>query len=231
MKKMKILGFIPARKGSKGLPGKNKRDMLGKPLIARAIEEALKSNLYDIVVSSDDDEILDIARQYGVKVIKRPDELSDDLAPSLPVLVHAVNALDENYDAVMTLQVTSPFRTVKHINETINIFSEDKEADSLISVTKVPHKFTGSSVMLIDGKYIKSINPENLVLRRQEKETFWARNGAAIYITRIDKIEEYIFGGKIIPYEMSKLESIDIDDIEDWQMAEAILLYNQKKEL
>lgn len=226
---MKILGFIPARGGSKGLPGKNKKIILGKPLIAHTIEAALYSNLYDVVVSSDDDEILDIARKYDVKVVKRPDNLAGDLAPTLPVMVHAVNAVYGKFDAVMTLQATSPLRTTKHINDTIALFSQDDEADSLVSIIKIPHKFTDSSIMLKNGKYVQPADVNNLVLRRQEKPTYWARNGAAIYITRIDKIEEYIFGGKIIPYEMSKLESIDIDDIDDWQMAEAIMFYNQNK--
>jgi len=225
---MKILGFIPARGGSKGLPGKNKKIMLGKPLIAYTIEAALRSNLYDVVVSSDDEDILEIARQYNVNVVQRPAALSGDLAPTLPVMVHAVEAVQGNFDAVMTLQVTSPLRTVKHINETIELFAQDLEADSLVSVIKIPHKYTDSSIMLLDGKYIKPIDSENLVLRRQEKPTYWARNGAVIYITRINKLGEYIFGGKILPYEMGKLESIDIDDIEDWQMAEAIMMYNQR---
>jgi CMP-N-acetylneuraminic acid synthetase len=226
---MKILGFIPARGGSKGLPGKNKKIMLGKPLIAHTIEAALQSNLYDVVVSSDDEDILAIARQYNVKVVQRPDALSGDLAPTLPVMVHAVEAVPGDFDAVMTLQVTSPLRTVKHINETIELFAQDPAADSLVSVIKIPHKFTDSSIMLLDGKYIKPKDSENLVLRRQEKPTYWARNGAVIYITRMNKVGEYIFGGNILPYEMGKLESIDIDDLEDWQMAEAILLYNQNK--
>lgn len=226
---MKILGFIPARGGSKGLPSKNKKILLGKPLIAHTIEAALYSNLYDVVVSSDDDDILAIARQYNVKAIKRPYNLSGDLAPTLPVMVHAVNAVSGDFDAVMTLQPTSPLRTTKHIDDTISLFSQDDTADSLVSIIKIPHKFTDTSIMLKDGKYVQPVDKNNLVLRRQEKPTYWARNGAAIYITRIDKIEEYIFGGKIIPYEMSKLESIDIDDLEDWQMAEAIMLYNQNK--
>jgi CMP-N,N'-diacetyllegionaminic acid synthase len=226
---MKILGFIPARGGSKGLPGKNKKIMLGKPLIAHTIEAALQSNLYDVVVSSDDEDILEIARQYNVKVVKRPDELSGDLAPTLPVMVHAVQAVSGDFDAVMTLQVTSPLRTVKHINETIELFVNDNEADSLVSVVKIPHKFTDASIMLLEGKYIKPMESEKLVLRRQEKPTYWARNGAVIYITRINNLGKYIFGGRIIPYEMNKIDSIDIDDIEDWQMAEAIMLYNYNK--
>jgi N-acylneuraminate cytidylyltransferase len=226
---MKILGFIPARGGSKGLPGKNKKIMLGKPLIAHTIETALLSNLTDVVVSSDDEDILEIAKKYNVKVIKRPDELSGDLVPTLPVMTHAVQSVGGNYDAVMTLQATSPLRTVKHIDEAIELFSQDDEADSLVSVIKIPHKFTDASIMLLDGKYIKPIESEKLVLRRQEKPTYWARNGAVIYITRINRVGEYIFGDKIIPYEMNKMESIDIDDFEDWQMAEAIMFYNQNK--
>lgn len=224
---MKILGFIPARGGSKGLPGKNKKIMLGKPLIAYTIEAAIKSNLDDVAVSSDDDDILDIARQYGVKAIKRPDDLAGDLAPTLPVVQHTVANVEGSFDGVMTLQATSPLRTVNHINDAIQLFAADSEADSLVSVTKAPHKFTANSLMKMNGNYVEPLETGDLVLRRQEKPTYWGRNGAAIYITRIAKIDEYIFGGKILPYEMSKLESVDIDDIEDWKMAEAIMYYNQ----
>lgn len=226
---MKILGFIPARGGSKGLPNKNKKIMLGKPLISHTIETALLSNLDEIVVSSDDDEILDIARQYNIKVIKRPDNLAGDLAPTLPVMQHAVNAVSEDFDAVMTLQATSPLRTVKHINDAILLFSNDMEADSLVSVTKVPHKFAETSLMLMGDKYVTQKDKDSLLLRRQEKPIYWARNGAVIYITRINKVKDYIFGGNIIPYEMNKIDSIDIDDIEDWQMAEAIMLHKKDK--
>jgi N-acylneuraminate cytidylyltransferase len=76
-----------------------------------------------------------------------------------------------------------------------------------------------------DGIWVKSLEKGELILRRQEKPILWGRNGAAIYITRIDKLSEYIFGGNILPYEMVKSQSIDIDDLEDWIMAEAILKY------
>lgn len=222
---MKVLGFIPARGGSKGLPGKNKKVMLGKPLIAHTIEVALASNLTDLVCSSDDIEIIEIARSCGINVVERPEELSGDLEPTITAMVHAVNQVSGNFDAVMTLQVTSPLRRVEHINDCIKLFEGDEYADSLVSIVKVPHKFTGSSLMLMNGKYLEPIDNEKQILRRQEKPNFWARNGAAIYITRINKIGEYIFGGNIIPYEMSKIDSIDIDDIDDWCIAEALLNY------
>jgi CMP-N,N'-diacetyllegionaminic acid synthase len=219
---MRILGFIPARGGSKGLPGKNKKILLGKPLIAHTIEAALQSNLTDIIVSTDDDEILVIGNQYGVFTIKRPEHLANDVAPTLPVLQHAVASLATEYDAVMTLQPTSPLRTTQHINDAIALFQKFPEADSLVSVVKAPHKFVQNSLMKMTGDYVEPLE-DNLVLRRQEKPNFYGRNGAAIYITKISKINDFIFGGKIVPFEMNKLESVDIDDIEDWIMAEAIM--------
>lgn len=225
---MKLLGFIPARGGSKGLPGKNKKMMLGKPLISYTIEAAMQSNLDDIAVSSDDDDILDIARQHGVRAIKRPEDLAGDLVPTLPVIHHTIATVGGNFDGIMTLQATSPLRNGTHINEAIAKFKENGKADSLVSVVKAPHKFTTNSLMTQKGDFVAPVESGDLILRRQEKPTFWGRNGAAIYITKIDKIEDYIFGGKILPYEMNKMESIDIDDIDDWMMAEAIMMYKQQ---
>ena len=226
---MKVLGFIPARGGSKGLPGKNKKLMLGKPLISYTIEAAQQSGLAEVVVSSDDDDILDIARSHNVIALKRPDDLAGDLAPTLPVMQHAVNSVPGSFDAVMTLQATSPLRTVQHIDKAITLFAEDPDADSLVSVIQAPHKFTDTSLMVINGKYAEPLSKGELVLRRQEKPTYWGRNGAAVYITRANRVGDYIFGGNIIPMEMTKMESIDIDDIQDWMMAEAIMWYNQNK--
>ena len=229
---MKVVGFIPARGGSKGVPGKNKKLFSGKPLISYTIEAAIASDLADIVVSSDDEEILDIARDYNIKAIKRPEELSGDLAPTLPVLRHAISAIGGSFDAVMTLQPTSPLRTTAHINEAIAAFKNESDADSLVSVVQVPHNFTPGSLMVKEEQWLKHYEPQDKPLRRQDKPVIWARNGAAVYITRIDSISEYIVGGKILPYLMSKLESIDIDDMEDWVLAEALFTYlnaNPKK--
>jgi len=224
---MRILGIIPARGGSKGLPGKNKKLMLGKPLICYTIEAALYSKLTSVVVSSDDDEILRISEDAGLRVFKRPADLSSDLIPTLPVLQHVIGSLSEEYDAVMTLQPTSPLRTFQHINEAIGLFEKHGEADSLVSIVQAPHKFTSSSLMVRNGVWVNPIDADSLVLRRQDKPVLWGRNGAAIYITRINKLEDYIFGGKILHYEMSKLVSVDIDDMDDWKIAESILYYEE----
>jgi len=228
---MKIVGVIPARGGSKGIPGKNKKVLMGKPLIAYTIEAALKSELNSILVSSDDTDILEIAESFGIHAIQRPSELADDYAFTLNVIHHALASLNMEFDAVMTLQPTSPLRTFNHINTAIQLFSDDNDADSLITVVQVPHKFSENSQMILDGKYIRPFNEENIVLRRQEKPTIWARNGAAIYITRRNRIKDFIFGGKIIPMEMNKLESVDIDDMEDWVLAEAMILYKKSIEI
>lgn len=217
---MNILGIIPARGGSKGIPKKNIKILNGVPLIGYTIKAALNSNLDRIIVSTDCNEIAQIAEQYGVEVIKRPSELAEDKTPTLPVLQDIVKKLDEKYEAVMTLQPTSPLRTEKHINESIELFKEDKNVDSLVSVIEVPHNYMPEKLMSFNGKYITG---NNNIKRRQDISTMYARNGAAIYITKVDHLDEYIFGGNILPYKMNKMNSLDIDDIEDWKIVERIM--------
>lgn len=173
-----------------------------------------------MIVSTDCEEIAEVSRKYGIEVIIRPQALAQDETPTLPVLQDVVFQLSEKYDAVMTLQPTSPLRTVKHIDEAINLFGNNSAADSLVSVVEVPHSFVSEKLMKFDGQYlVGSTTPK----RRQDTQIKYARNGAAIYITKIDKLQEYIYGGKIIPYFMKKIESFDIDDMEDWKIIERIL--------
>lgn len=217
---MKILGIIPARGGSKGIPKKNIKLLNGKPLIAYTIEAALASNLDRVIVSTDCKEIAKVSKEYGAEVLMRAIHLAEDNTPTLPVLQDVVTKLDEKFDAVMTLQPTSPLRMIEDINKSIEIFSSDSEADSLVSVVEVPHNYMPEKLMSFDGKYLTG-NRE--VKRRQEISTMYARNGAAIYITKTEKLGEYIFGGKILPYFMSKINSFDIDDIEDWEIVERLI--------
>lgn len=217
---MKIIGIIPARGGSKGIPKKNIKLLNGKPLIAYTIEAALASNLYRIIVSTDCEEIANISKKYGAEVMMRPSHLAEDKTPTLPVLQDVILKLNEKFDAVMTLQPTSPLRTLEDINKSIEIFSSDKEADSLVSVVEVPHSYMPEKLMSLNGKYLTG---NSQVKRRQEVSTIYARNGAAIYITKTEKLSEYIFGGKILPYFMSKIKSFDIDDIEDWKIVERLI--------
>jgi CMP-N-acetylneuraminic acid synthetase len=225
----KFLAIIPARGGSKGIPRKNIKLLKGKPLIFYTIKAALDCKKIDrVVVSTEDKEIAMISLKLGAEVpCLRPKQLAADKAPTLPVLQHMVDFLNkkENYhpDAVLTLQPTSPLRTKKHLDEAIDIFLKDKKADSLVSVVKVPHNMVPESIMRLKGGYLEDYFAGKTVLRRQEKPTYYARNGAAIYITKTKKLKNYIRGGKVLPYFMSKLESVDVDDLEDWKLVEKLI--------
>lgn len=216
---MKILGIIPARGGSKGIPKKNIKRLHGEPLISYSIKTALASKLDRVIVSTDCKEIATISRDYGSEVIMRPPSLSADKTSTLPVIQDVVAKLDEKFDAVMTLQPTSPFRSINDINKCIEIFCSDKEADSLVSIVEVPHNFMPEKLMTLNGKYLTG---NNQILQRQDISTKYARNGSAIIITKTEKLSEFIFGGNTLPYVMSKLTSIDIDDMDDWEMAEKL---------
>ena len=217
---MKTLGIIPARGGSKGIPKKNIKLLNGKPLIAYTLEAALSSTIDRVVVSTDCQEIAQVAKQFGVEVFIRPSELAKDSTPTLPVLQHIVNNINETFDAVVTLQPTSPLRVARHINEAIELFKNDDMADSLVSVVEVPHNYMSEKLMDIKGKYLVGNSEPK---RRQEVKKMYARNGAAIYITKASRLDKYIFGGNILPCFMSKINSIDVDDLEDWEIVNRII--------
>jgi CMP-N,N'-diacetyllegionaminic acid synthase len=218
---MNILGVIPARGGSKGVPRKNVKLLNGKPLIAYTIESALASNVDKVVVSTDCMEIAEISKQYGVEVLMRPRELAKDDTPTLPVLQNIVSKLDERYDAIMTLQPTSPLRRVEDIDNSINIFDNNKNADSLVSVVSVPHNYMPEKLMTVNKKGY--LTGGIITKRRQDMRAIYARNGAAIYITKTNNLNEYIIGGRVLPFYMSKINSIDIDDLDDFELVKIIL--------
>ncbi len=226
---MNSIGIIPARRGSKGIPHKNLVDLVGKPLIAYTIEEALKSSLNKVVVSTDCDRICEVATRYGAEVVKRPQNLSRDKTPTLPVIRHALELLKMKFDLIATLQPTSPLRKAKHIDEAIDLIKKYEDADSLVSVVKVPHNMVPNSLMIKKQDIVETLEDANeSILRRQDKPSFYARNGAAIYLTKYEKIKNYIFGGKIVGYEMNRIESIDIDDSSDLELAEIYLKYIER---
>jgi CMP-N,N'-diacetyllegionaminic acid synthase len=225
---MRLLAVIPARGGSKGIPQKNIHMLCGRPLIAYSIDAAQAARSVDrILVSTDDAEIASLSRSLGVDVRMRPASLAGDDTPTRDVLHHVVAELAaEGYapDAVLTLQPTSPLRTARHIDEAAALFAADPSADSLVSCIAVPHIFHPQSVMRrsADG-YLEPYFPVPQPTRRQDKETAFARNGAAIYITRTPRLADYVFGGRLIPYLMDPASSIDIDTLEDLAVAEHLL--------
>lgn len=223
---MKILAIIPARGGSKGVPRKNIRDLAGKPLIAWTIEAALASSGLDrVVVSTEDDEIAAISRDLGANVpFLRPPELAFDDTTTLAVLQDVLARLkaEEGYspEVVMTLQPTSPIRSTEHIDEAISLFGADSKADSLVSCIEVPHIFHPESVMKADDQgYLRPYLDHPQPTRRQDKAPVFARNGAAIYMTRTGCLDQFIFGGNLIAYPMDEVSSLDIDSELDLELA------------
>jgi len=217
---MKILGVIPARGGSKGIPKKNIKLLNGIPLIVYTIKAAQDSFIDHVVVTTDCKEIAKIARLNGVEVLMRGESLSKDDTPTLPVIQDVLMQSREVYEAIVTLQPTSPLRTYQDINQAVKLFSDDPLADSLVSVIEVPHQFSQEKTMSLSGKYLCG---STKVRRRQEVDIKYARNGAAIYITKSERLSEYIFGGNIVPYVMHKINSFDIDDSDDWEIVEKII--------
>ena len=175
-----------------------------------------------VVVSTDCDTISKVALKLGCEVIKRPAHLAEDNTPTLPVLQHAVMQQVNAFDYVVTLQPTSPLRSSKHINESMTLIAADKDADSLVSIVPVPHNMVPESIMKMEGNYLIPYM-DSKINRRQEKPSYYARNGAAIYISHSEILNHDILGKKILPYIMDEDSSIDIDSLEDLKKAELFI--------
>ena len=218
----RIIAIIPARGGSKGVPKKNIRPLAGKPLIAWTIEAALHSTVVDrVVVSTDSEEIADVARVYGAEAIIRPKELAEDWSPSEDALFHALQVVGDTdqLEAVVFLQATSPLRTSLHIDEAVGLFRE-ANADSLLSVYPshifLWEEYQGlAKPVLFDYKH----RPMRQAMTNQFQE-----NGA-IYVFKPHILlnGRNRLGGKIVLYKMPEQASLDIDTEKDMILAEIML--------
>lgn len=219
------MAVIPARGGSKGIPLKNIYPVDGKPLLVFALESALSSKLIDhVMVSTDSEEIARVASTYdGVEVLHRPPHLSQDFTPTLPVLLHALEQFpsDETPKVVVTLQPTSPLRTVLHIDEAIRLLTDD--VDSCVSVCEVEHS-PYKMFLLRDGLLTKLFDDAAYGVPRQLLPKVYRENGA-VYVTWTTTLlqKNSIWGDKTTPYIMEQEDSIDIDTISDIRLAETIL--------
>jgi CMP-N-acetylneuraminic acid synthetase len=227
----RFLGIIPARGGSKSIPKKNIKKLLDKPLIQYTIDAVQSSKLIDrCIVSTDSQEIANYCKQAGIDTpFLRPADLSSDTAKSIDVVLHALAYLkkEENYipDYIVLLQPTSPLRLGSDIDEAIQLMANNKTADSLVSVVEVPHNFHPQKIMTEKSGYVHNVSGMDGFDRRQDMNTLYARNGAAIYIARFALIMERkkFIGSGCIPYLMPKERSIDIDDDFDWKLAALLL--------
>jgi len=229
---MKILGLIPARRGSQGVPGKNTRMICGKPLLQWSYESAMQAGVFDrIILSSDDPEAMAAAEKIGLEVpFQRPDALASSSSSMLDVLQHALNALaEDNYrpDALMLLQPTSPLRSPESIRRAVELIGD---ADSVCSVTALPQTLCPHYVMKITGEgYLDFFLPEGAnFTRRQDVPLAYTRNGV-VYLTRSEVLlgngaeSGSIYGNRCTPLVIEGHETISIDTQEDWQEAEAAL--------
>jgi CMP-N,N'-diacetyllegionaminic acid synthase len=225
---MNVLGVVPARGGSKGIPRKNLAMVAGRPLLAYTADAARRSQrLTRVIVSTEDDTIADAARALGLEVpFRRPVELAIDEAPMLPVLQHAAREMARAAfpaDIVVLLQPTSPLRRAEHIDRAVDLL-ESTGADSVVSVVEVPHQFSPVSVMRLDGDRLRPYLDGPLVTRRQEKPGVYARNGPAVLAVRTCVLERgSLYGEDCRPMVMSASESVDIDGPEDLALAEWLL--------
>ncbi|MCT4605053.1 MAG: acylneuraminate cytidylyltransferase family protein [Marinisporobacter sp.] len=225
MNKKEILAIIPARGGSKGLPGKNIKLLGHKPLIAYTIEATQRSKyIKRMIVSTDDLKIAEISKEYGAEVpFIRPAELSNDYTNTVDVVIHALNDLKEKEGyipkLVVLLQPTSPLRNHIHIDEAIEKFLEST-ADSVISVCEFEHSPYWAT-KIVDNRLIKLMDEKNK--RRQDYEKIYRYNGAIYIIAAKDLLENKSFFDEVAPYIMDNEDSIDIDTLFDFKMAEMIL--------
>lgn len=227
---MRILAIIPARGGSKGVPGKNIKLLNGKPLLAYTSEIALQSKeLAEVIVSTDEEQIITVAKSLGLRVpFVRPMALAQDTIPTIDVIIHALQWFESQnifFDAVCLLQVTSPFRTVDFLDKAIEKFIVS-ECDSLVSVQKVPHQYNPHWTFEVNAKgNLKIATGEaEIISRRQELPTAYHRDGC-IYITKTKVLlKEHSLYGKSTAFIESEPDFyINIDTMEDWEKAEEII--------
>lgn len=220
-----VVCVIPARGGSKGLPGKNVKNFCGKPLIAHTIEQAKQSKYIDrVIVSTEDEEIAQISLEYGAEVpFIRPLELAGDSVATIDVLLHAIRWLEDKeqyfFDILVLLHVTTPLRSVEDIDNSIARLVEEK-ADNIISVAE-SHRNPYFNMVEEDSDGFVRLVKEGRYSARQYAPKVYDMN-ASIYVwwKNILKEDKKIFLKKTKAYVMPKERSIDIDDDLDFKIAE-----------
>ena len=222
MKKLrkKILALIIARKGSKGLRGKNLVEINSKPCINWTFQAAIKSKFINFsMLSSDSKKMISMAQKVGIFApFVRPANLSSDNAKIIDVIWHSIKWLKKNkafdYEYIILLQATSPLRTNKHIDDAIKYYFKNSKTtrETLVSVTNAPIKTHW--LLKQKGKYLNFIFKQNFFFKRQCNPVYYIPNGA-IYISKIKYLKNNFFGKKTLFYKMDEKSSIDIDTIND----------------
>lgn len=232
-----VLGVITARGGSKRIPKKNIRELLGRPLIYYTIKAALDSKLLTkVIISSDDDEIISIGKNMGVEVpFKRPCELAEDTTPTINVLIHAVDYLEKYQgffpDIVVVLEPTSPLRTAEDIDKALKKHIET-DADSVVSVVKTDHWHPIRAKRIENGVLCDYCLEEKEGVRRQDLPPAYFRDGAFYSVKRDVMMKEHRLYGKVTrPYIMPPERSIDINSELDFKLADMLMNEERKNRM
>ncbi|HEY3093399.1 MAG TPA: acylneuraminate cytidylyltransferase family protein [Vicinamibacterales bacterium] len=226
---MLVLGLVPARGGSKGVPGKNVRPLAGHTLLEYTARAARESGVLDrVILSTDSPEIADAGRRAGLEVpFMRPAALAGDDTPMLPVIQHALAETARSGwspDVIVLLQPTSPLRRPEHIRDAVNVL-RDTSADSVVTVVEVPRHLSPDYVMRIDEGRLKPFLPEGArITRRQDARPAYSRDGT-VYAFRRATVERFggIYGDDCRPLLIDANESLSIDSPADWDEAERVL--------
>lgn len=226
-----MLAIIPARGGSKGLPGKNTLDFCGKPLIAHTIEQALSSKCFDeIIVSTDDKEIAAVSQKFGAEVpFLRPDKYATDKSPINDTLRYTLKRLKEDFDicsdAFALLQPTSPLRMVEDIQNAIALFKKN-DADSVIGFTEQTKPLEWFKEIEDETHRILGATDTATTKNRQEYNSVYYPNGA-IYVIKNQLLEiDNFYTEKTYAYLMPSERSVDIDTLLDFEYAEFLAYKN-----
>jgi CMP-N-acetylneuraminic acid synthetase len=226
---MLVLGLVPARGGSKGVPGKNVRALAGHTLLEYTAQAARESGVLDrVILSTDSPEIAEAGRRAGLEVpFMRPATLAADETPMVPVIQHALTEVsreDWSPDIVVLLQPTSPLRRPDHIRRAVEMLC-DTGADSVVTVVEVPRHLSPDYVMRIEGGRLTPFLPDGArVMRRQDARPVYSRDGT-VYAFRRSTIERTggIYGEDCRPLLIDACDSLSIDSPADWDEAERLL--------
>lgn len=227
----RVIAIVPARGGSKGLPGKNIKPFCGKPLIGWSIEAGRASRYIDeIMVTTDSEEVARVAREFGARVpFMRPAALAADTSTSIDVVKHALDfytdELGQRFDLIVLLEPTSPLRTAEDVDGALRMLLDRPDAKAVVGVAKTESQNPAFLVKRDDSDFLVGYeDPGMKPLRRQEiKDVFYLEG--SVYVSWIDALraENSFYHRRTLGYEFPKWKALEIDDVYDFVMAEAIM--------
>jgi N-acylneuraminate cytidylyltransferase/CMP-N,N'-diacetyllegionaminic acid synthase len=234
----RILAIIPARGGSKGLPGKNIKMLNGKPLIGWTIEQAKNCGYIDeIFVSTDSREIAAVGEEFGIKISSlRPAELARDSSSSIDVILYTINLLEqekEEFDIILLLEATSPLRDSEDLENALKMLVDTDGAESIVGISRTENAHPTFLVSIGERNFIRPYGKSEFIFkRRQEIDDLYFFEGS-LYISYVDSLKKRksFYHEKTLGFEMPKYKSFEVDDIVDFKIIEALMKAKQSKEI